>query len=210
MAEIYPGNCVESADGSYRMVRHLRVAMRDDVTLATDLLLPAEEGAHPVALVRTPYDRERYIKPFFPQHGIVLVTQDCRGRYDSDGTHHPFEDDVEDGDDTLQWIFDQPWCNGRIGMFGGSYVAYTQYAAASNQRPELTALAPYFMTGDGWARGYYCGGALSLSLTWSWLCFVDISRTNSSPTMELLDVETAVFYDTLLVLAEVGWFTFDA
>ncbi|MBI4026164.1 MAG: CocE/NonD family hydrolase [Verrucomicrobia bacterium] len=115
------------------MVDH--VPMRDGIRLATSVYLPRKSDRFPAVLVRTAYNRTGLYEPFSLQHGMALVTQDCRGRYDSDGVHEPFMNEKEDGFDTLEWIARQPWCNGRIGMVGDSHLAATQTVYHDRQRP---------------------------------------------------------------------------
>src|SRR5438270_2290420 len=116
------------------------VPMRDGIHLATDVRLPAGDGPWPVALVRTPYDRT--ILAYYPittwtqfaQYGIAVVVQDTRGRYASEGTALPLVDDGwgqrQDGLDTVAWIRQQPWCNGKVATFGGSYAGIGQLLLA--------------------------------------------------------------------------------
>lgn len=171
-----------------RILQNVKVPMRDRVRLSTTIYLPLQNSPCPAVLVRTPYNRMGFYDPYFTAHGMALVVQDCRGRYDSEGEFYPFVHEVNDGFDTLAWLAAQPWCNGRIGMFGDSYLAATQFAAAVSGSPHLTALNPRFMTTDPWKRGYYCDGAFSLGLTWSWLCFEMATRTSQAAIMPLFDV----------------------
>src|SRR5712691_7748047 len=107
------------------------VPMRDGIHLATDIRLPAGDGPWPVALLRTPYDRTSLPDPpfsswgQFAQNGIVVVAQDTRGRYGSEGKALPLVDDGwgehQDGFDTVAWLRQQPWCNGKIATIGVSY-----------------------------------------------------------------------------------------
>jgi len=162
--------------------------MRDGVRLGTTVFLPPQEGRYPAVLVRTAYNRKGFYIPFFPEHGMALVIQDVRGRYDSEGEWYPFTSEANDGYDTLEWIARQPWCNGKVGMFGDSYLAATQYYAVQSGSKRLCALNPRFMSGDCWKRGYYCDGAFSLALTWSWLCFECAERTSWAVQMPMFDV----------------------
>jgi putative CocE/NonD family hydrolase len=171
-----------------RVLRNIVVTMRDGVRLSTTVYLPLGEGPFPAVLVRTAYNRVAVWSPFFPEHGMALVVQDCRGRYDSEGEYYPFTHEGEDGYDTLEWIGQQTWCNGKVGMFGDSYLAATQFYAAPLGSKYLRALNPRFMAGDPWKRAYYCDGAFSLALTWSWLCFECSARTSEAAMMPLFDV----------------------
>ncbi len=169
-----------------KVMRNIRVEVRDGVKLATNVFLPDEQGSWPVVLVRTAYNRN-FVSPIeFLSKNIAVVVQDCRGRYASDGVFYPFVNEEKDGYDTLEWIARQPWCNGKIGMYGASYLAATQFYAVISGSKRLSALCPQFMSGDCWKQAYYCNGAFSLGLTWSWLCFETNSRTSEAQTMPVL------------------------
>ena len=171
-----------------RRMEDLRVPMRDGIHLATMAWLPPGNGPFPVVLIRTAYNRAACMDKHFPERGIAIVVQDCRGRYGSEGEFIPFLHEAEDGEDTLAWLGRQPWCNGKVGMCGPSYLAATQFAVAQRGRGLLRALAPGFMAGDCWKRAYYCDGAFSLALTWSWLCFECAERVSNADAMPQLDV----------------------
>jgi putative CocE/NonD family hydrolase len=171
-----------------RILRNIKVPMRDGTKLATNVYLPLKGETWPVVLVRTAYNRTGCFDAFFPRHGMALVVQDCRGRYESEGEFYPFINESTDGRDTLEWIGRQPWCNGKIGMFGDSYLAATQFHAALTGNPLLRALNPRFMAGNCWKRAYYCDGAFSLALSWSWLCFESAGRISQANAMPLLNV----------------------
>lgn len=175
-----------------RLLRHVKVRMRDGVHLATTVFLPDGPGPFPVALVRTAYNRIGIGGQEFTDRGIALVVQDCRGRYASEGQWYPFIHETADGLDTLDWLAQQPWCNGRVGMFGDSYLGATQFHLATTGHPLLCALTPGFMAGDCWKRAYYCDGAFSLGLTWSWLCFEIYARTSEATLMPYLDVSAVL------------------
>lgn len=123
----------------------IRVPMRDGVTLATDVALPSTRGAWPTILVRTPYmrvdDRLEGWASAFNEHGFAFVAQDVRGRGDSDGEWTVFSSEFDDGYDTIEWLAEQSWCDGQVGMLGGSYEAWVQWAAASRKPKHLAALA---------------------------------------------------------------------
>ena len=171
-----------------RILRNVGVPMRDGVTLATTVYLPREGGAFPTVLVRTAYNRVPVQGAQFARRGLAFVVQDVRGRYGSGGRWYPFVNEAADGEDTLNWLVAQPWCNGRVGMFGDSYLAATGFHAALTGHPALCALVPRFMAGDCWKRAYYCDGAFSLGLTWSWLCFECSASTSEAALMPLFDV----------------------
>lgn len=116
---------------------------RDGEELATDVYLPDDQkDRHPTVLIRTPYGKgdgkESYYR--YIQRGYAVVIQDVRGREDSTGEWLPNYYEVEDGDDTLNWIAAQSWSDGCIGMTGGSYLGYVQWAAAASGNPHLKAM----------------------------------------------------------------------
>lgn len=121
-----------------------QVLTRDGEQLATDVYLPLTdlETAFPTVLVRTPYGKSRGIELYyrFVQRGYAVVIQDTRGREDSTGEWIPEYYEVEDGDDTLNWIAAQSWSNGKVSMTGGSYLGYVQWAAAASGNPHLKAI----------------------------------------------------------------------
>ncbi len=115
------------------------VAMRDGVKLATSIYFPDGEGPWPTVLVRTPYNKDG-IKGFskgFNERGYVVVAQDCRGRFKSEGDYVPFKTDAEDGYDAVEWSAAQKWSNGKIGMWGGSALGITSNLAATAAPPHL-------------------------------------------------------------------------
>ncbi len=133
-----------------RPVQTFMVPMRDGVRLAADVYLPEKEGPVPVVLVRTPYGKSNDAEPYyrFVQRGFGVVIQDVRGREDSEGEWMPMYYEVEDGDDTLNWIAAQPWSNGDAAMTGGSYLGYVQWAAAASGNPHLKAMLSSVCSGS--------------------------------------------------------------
>lgn len=182
-------------DGPYEAALEdgIMVAMRDGVRLATDVYVPARDGTPidgpwPVILERTPYGRNRpsrserslaepdaaksraEVAEIFVRRGYVVVYQDVRGRYDSEGAYQKYLDDAADGYDTCAWILEQPWCDGRIGTKGLSYAAHTQGALASAGAPGVAAM---FLDSGGFSNSYQGGvrqgGAFELKqATWAY------------------------------------------
>ena len=127
------------------------VPMADGTKLATDVYLPRGCGEQvPAVLVRTPYGRRQGRESYFRyvQRGYALVLQDVRGRGDSEGEWMPNYYEVEDGSDTLDWIASQGWCTGSVGMVGGSYLGFVQWAAAASGNPHLKALISVVCAGS--------------------------------------------------------------
>lgn len=162
---------------------HLQVPMRDGVRLATDVYLPDAKGQYPALLVRDIYtngssdERQRYAR-FATSNGYAFVFQSARGRYDSEGSWYPYFQEINDGDDTLSWIAEQPWSNGKVGMFGTSYLASVQWLAALNRNPALVAIAPAMSPGNYYRDVAYPGGAFSLLSRARWGIGLVGSRTS--------------------------------
>ena len=137
-----------------RFMWDIPVPMRDGVKLSTDIYLPAAEQAYPVVLVRTPYDNiaPRLVEAaqYFSAQGYAVVLQDARGRFDSEGHFEPRVNEGKDGYDTIEWIAEQPWSNGKIGMMGGSYGATVQWLAARERPPHLTTVVSSVTGGMRW------------------------------------------------------------
>lgn len=142
--------------------------MRDGVTLCAHVHLPAAEGAYPALLLRTPYDAlARGGELEWPARGFALVRQDVRGKFGSGGEWYPWLNEKADGEDTLEWLAAQPWCNGHVVMYGGSYVAATQLAAAASGHPALKAFTPCLIGSEA-HRACYQGGAFRLGWQTRW------------------------------------------
>jgi putative CocE/NonD family hydrolase len=156
-----------------KIERGVEVKMRDGVILRGDIFRPDADGKFPVLLQRTPYRRSvwGYAVDFAQRaasRGYVVFLQDVRGRYTSDGDWYPFIHESDDGYDTVEWIAAQPYSNGKVGMFGGSYVGATQMLAAIAHPPHLTGICPVVTASnyhDGWT---YQGGAFEQWFDESW------------------------------------------
>jgi putative CocE/NonD family hydrolase len=157
--------------------RDVWVPMRDGVRLQADIWRPARAGRFPALLQRTPYNRadsfavvvNAGIEPLRAvAAGYVVVIQDTRGRFGSEGVFTPFFDEGDDGVDTIEWLAAQPYCNGDVGMYGASYYAATQLLAAVRQPPALKAIAPQATASDYHDTWTYYGGALELGFSLYW------------------------------------------
>jgi putative CocE/NonD family hydrolase len=146
------------------------VKMRDGTLLRADIYRPKTEGTFPVLLQRTPYDKtgSSSFSLRAAARGFVVIVQDVRGRYTSDGEWYPFKHESDDGYDTVEWAASLPYSDGRVGMFGGSYVGATQMLAAIAQPPHLAGICPVVTASnyhDGWT---YQGGAFEQWFNESW------------------------------------------
>lgn len=144
---------------------NVMVPMRDGVKLATDIYRPARTGEKfPALLGRTPYNKDAAANnaKAFASHGYVVVMQDVRGRYRSEGRWIPIRDDVNDGFDTAKWIGEQPWFTGGIGTFGSSYGGATQHALGIANAPHVAAMIPRNAMSDFGLYGMRHNGAFEL------------------------------------------------
>lgn len=170
---------------------NVMVEMRDGIKLATDIYLPSsytpENGtSYPVIFHRTPYDKSSGSAAdaeFFCRHGYAVIFQDCRGRYQSEGTFTKYINEPNDGYDAIAWIAGQAWCNGQIGMRGGSYVAHVQAGAAKLNPPALkTIVVNVGGTSNGWNHAIRNHGAFALKqLTWA---FSNLEKETANPVIK--------------------------
>ncbi|MBS1876189.1 MAG: CocE/NonD family hydrolase [Acidobacteria bacterium] len=164
---------VASASAQMDLQWNLRIPMRDGVRLAANLFRPSSNGRFPVLLVRTPYGKGLELTAnyrAFVEHGFALVIQDVRGRHDSEGSFRPLDQEGPDGEDTLNWIGHQSWCDGKIGMFGGSYLGIAQWQAALRNSPYLKAIFPVVSGYDDYFDRFYSrGGAMKLGHRLLWI-----------------------------------------
>ena len=134
-----------TSDGVVVMEFHVPVKMRDGVRLSTDIYRPPGPDRYPVIVNRTPYNnntsRLTELGRLFAENGYVFVTQDCRGRHDSEGEWYPYTaHDAMDGYDTIEWAASQPWSTGKVGSWGASYSAWNQWMAAREGTDHLKAM----------------------------------------------------------------------
>src|ERR1700737_2441676 len=117
----------QSSEPTYKVTvqRHLPMQTRDGVTLYADVYRPNAPGKFPVLVCRTPYDKSQELalteKDYFPPRGYVLVVQDTRGRFSSEGGFYPFVHEAKDGYDSVEWAAALPCSDGKVGMAGQSY-----------------------------------------------------------------------------------------
>ena len=152
------------------------VAMRDGVKLATDVYLPDGDGPRPVIFLRFPYNKAlgAGIGPEATKRGYAFVAQDTRGRFASEGENLPFDADGRadgkwDGHDSADWIAKQPWCNGKIGTWGGSAGAITQYLLAGTGQSNVVGQHLTVGTASLFQEGMYRGGIFRKALVEDWL-----------------------------------------
>jgi len=156
------------------------------ITLAQDVYLPPGEGPFPVVLIRTPYGKFQYEGDgrFFARRGFATVVQDVRGKFGSDGHFLPFKYETTDGLATLDWLQQQSWCNGRVGIYGISYSGFCGLTLANKNHPALRAVINF----SGWVEPEKMaapGGANHLMLNLTWLLHEETQTARNLQDYEL-------------------------
>jgi putative CocE/NonD family hydrolase len=167
---ISAGVCFAADQYPVTFEHNVAIKMRDGITLRADIYRPKVDGQFPVLLQRTPYDKNGGVNFGLraAARGYVVIIQDVRGRYASEGEWYTFKNEPNDGYDTVEWTATLPYSNGKVGMFGGSYVGATQMLAAITHPPHLAGICPVVTASnyhDGWT---YQGGAFEQWFNESW------------------------------------------
>jgi putative CocE/NonD family hydrolase len=161
---------------------------RDGVVLVADIYRPNAAGRFPTLLERTPYDRRGGGQQArdLATAGYVVIKQDVRGRFDSQGDFSPFRNESLDGYDAVEWAAALPYSNGQVGMFGGSYVGATQMLAAMAHPPHLVAIFPYVTASEYYEGWTYQHGALMqwFATSWSSGLAIDTVRRQTEQRMQ--------------------------
>ncbi|MBA3389327.1 MAG: CocE/NonD family hydrolase, partial [Rubrobacter sp.] len=148
--------------------------MRDGTTLMANVYRPADDGEYPVLLTRLPYgkDQPRDFTYFDParaaRRGYIVVVQDVRGRFASEGEFASFPQEMDDGHDSVEWAAKLPGSNGKVGMWGLSYFGKTQWHAATTRPPSLMSMVPGQTWGNHLNGASLRGGAQELGLIQLW------------------------------------------
>jgi len=206
IAQPAPGAPFPRPVGKYEVVveRSVMVPMRDGVRLATDLYRPRDvTGPLPAILMRTPYNKggSAAAGNYFASHGYVVVAQDVRGKFESEGEFHVYQGDMTDWTDALNWVGAQPWSTKRIGSFGCSYLGEQQIIAAQQRHPFHFAAIAQAAGGNlgrvGRHRTFWGsveGGANAVSINFGWMPgWASIDKGHRPPP----NVDIAPFLRTL-------------
>ncbi len=164
----------------------------EGVYLEADIYLPDTLKTYPVILLRTSYGKYQYksFGQYFAEAGFVAIVQDVRGKFGSSGEFFPFYHEREDGLATLDWIVEQGWSNGKIGMYGVSYPAFCALTLAADQHPALQAIVNV----SGWVKPAEMateGGALHLLLNLPWLLHEETLTTRD---MDDYDIDSLLWH----------------
>jgi len=167
-----------------RVEHNVRIPMGDGITLSADIYRPDADGRFPALIERTPYSNnaadEIADSKWFAERGYVVVNEDVRGRYDSDGKFYPYRNEANDGFDTDEWAAAQSWSNGKVGTLGGSYLGYTQLTQGLRASKHLVSMSAEVTSSDiydGWA---YVDGAFVLGFALPWGAGVIDGHVNQS------------------------------
>ncbi len=171
--------------------RNVMAPMRDGVRLAADIYRPNDDAQHPVLVHRIPYDKSiaqnvgsQMINPVVAaEHGYAVVVQDCRGCFESEGVMTLYSDEGPDGYDTIEWAAAQPWSNGKVGIYGSSYMGVTCLQAAVAAPPHLQAAMAYLTAANLYQGWVYSGGALELGFN------LGYTQGRAMPAMARLGVD---------------------
>lgn len=151
----------------------VRIPMRDGVRLNGTLYMPqGQSSACPAILTLTPYIAQSFHDRglYFASHGYPFLAVDVRGRGNSQGTFTPFTHEGQDGFDVVEWLAGQPYCNGQVATWGGSYGGYAQWALARERPPHLSAIAPVASVHPG--VDFPINGNIAKPYLMRWLTFV--------------------------------------
>ena len=171
---------------NFHIEKNVKIPMKDGIKLSADIYIPIGKGPFPVVLTRLPYGKAScaVFAELFARYGYVLVIQDTRGKFDSEGEFYPFIHEKEDGKATTAWVKSQPWCNGKLGMFGISYFGYTQWALAPGNH-DITSITPIVTTSNIYNLVYWGGSFGELSyLNWS---LAECGRTSNADNVKNID-----------------------
>src|SRR5215472_16427513 len=157
-------------------------SLRDGTILRANVYRPAGEGRWPVLLTRLPYGKDlplggSVLDPAqAARRGYVVIVQDTRGRFMSEGEWVPFINEALDGVDTIEWAAQLPYSNGIVGMYGISYFGFTQWSSAVHQPAALKALAPVQTWSNPFNGMMFRGGALELGVGGSWQLMMGLNE----------------------------------
>ena len=145
VGSLLTGSATQGSAQSVEVAWGVEIPMRDGVQLNATVYKPESMPRPlPVVFTLTPYTSDTYHERawYFARHGYVFALVDVRGRGNSQGEFDPFMQEAEDGHDVVEWLARQPWCNGKVAMWGGSYAGYDQWATAKEFPQHLATIVP--------------------------------------------------------------------
>jgi putative CocE/NonD family hydrolase len=171
---VLPRDAVRPAEYAVRVDHEVPMTTSDGVRLKAELYHPVTDKPMPTILVRLPYSRSfkadiglAVVGRYWASRGYHVMVQASRGRHGSGGEFYPLRDERRDGIETLRWLAQQPWYDGRLGMWGGSAFGYTEWALADQKDPGPSALMIQIASSH-FHEMFYPGGAFSLESALYW------------------------------------------
>lgn len=140
--------------------------MRDGISLKVDIFRPQSDEQFPAIVYLTPYNKSGNTAraQLFASRGYVVINADTRGRFESGGDWDPFSPlHKQDGYDLVEWAAAQPWSTGKVGMFGLSYMGWTQWWTATQAPPSLKCIVPEVAPPDNF---YNCPSQNGIYVCW--------------------------------------------
>ena len=187
-----PRDGIRPESYSVDIQRHAVMQTSDGVELVADIFSPRGALKSPTILVRIPFSKtmvnqikSEAIARFWASRGYTVVIQGTRGRYESGGAYYPLVSERKDGIETLNWISQQPWYDGKIGMWGGSTFGYTQWVLADQVNPGISAFDIQICSTDFYGM-FYPGGAFSLESALFWAARSH-GKVDEDPSLDDLD-----------------------
>ncbi len=170
---------------SVTIEHNVAMQMRDGVTLYADVYRPAAGGPFPVFMISHPYDKRGALSNFgyahpswYARHGYVVVAQDTRGRYSSEGSFYPFRHEADDVCDTIALARQLPGADGRVATYGFSYPGLNQLLAAQHKPEGLVSICPGFTAPSPFREWFYIQGAFALAFGASWATYLALDEAN--------------------------------
>ena len=193
-----PASAAVQAYAGITVEKNATMKTRDGVTLRADIYRPAGDGPFFVLLQRTPYSKDNtaVFARKAGERGFMVVVQDVRGRYTSEGEWYPFKHETDDGYDAVEWASALPNSNGKVGMFSGSYVGATQMLAAIGHPPHLAGICPIVTASSYHENWTYQGGAFEQWFNESWTS----GLAQDTYSRQIKEAANAVIGDTVLPL----------
>jgi predicted acyl esterase len=207
----YPGFATRTFRDAGLMIEHdILVPMRDGHNIEVDIFRPDSQTLAPAIIAWSPYGKHspKRIENFpgspgvargqlskytafeapdpveFGKHGLAVINVNPRGLWNSTGDAVFYsQQEIEDASDLIAWLAAQPWCNGKIGMAGVSYLAKIQWSVAATQPPELCAINPWEGASDSYREGSYHGGIPETNFApyWQVGCSYSRGRVENTP-----------------------------
>ena len=203
----------DTGRGSCAVTKQVNVEakMRDGTILRADVYRPTTKDPVPVILMRTQYGKaaaqvapSRFQSPdWYASHCYIVVIQDIRGQGASDGAFYEYAHDRNDGYDSVEWAARLPGSNGKVGMYGSSYVGATQWLAATAAPPSLKAIVPSNTASDYYDGWTYEDGAFRLAFIEGWM--TDTIATSAAVNRKDAATEAAL---KEAAKAQAAWFRF--